>query len=187
MEQVNTVKIKLYKCSVVIDSWLSIHHYKLVTQHPAIDQPLRWNEECHYNHWHWHWFRTSCSNYMNLQINFIMKYKNCQDTSYTSSIYIYIYMQLTRLDNGAAKNSIVVKQHRNPTRSIASLVFVEIVAGSDCLGSEGVTATASTIFSCLSTADCTGFIDFWCTLASVMYTIQIMTAIAITTYCMTRF
>lgn len=90
-------------------------------------------------------------------------------------------MRLTKLDNGAAKNNIVVKQHRNPTRSIASLVFVEIVAGSDCLGSEGVIAAVSTVFSCFCRADCIVFSGFWCILASVMYTIQIMTAIAIIT------
>lgn len=91
-------------------------------------------------------------------------------------------MRLTRLDNGAAKNSIVVKQHKNPTRSIASLVFVDKMIGSDCLGSEGVTAAASTIFSGLCTADCAVSNGIWCTLASVTYTIQIMTATAIITY-----
>lgn len=56
----------------------------------------------------------------------------------------FVVVILTKFDNGAAKNNIVVKQHTSPTRSIASLLSVEMVAGSGSFESKGVTAIIST-------------------------------------------
>jgi len=52
-------------------------------------------------------------------------------------------LTLTKFENGAAKNNIVVREHKSPTRSIASLVVEEMIDVSAI--SKGVTAATSTV------------------------------------------